>query len=74
MDIYGDHNSILFDDNQIAMNTEYFYMNNQSLVDFNNLHLFKFDSNRRTRIHLDRINSQQVGKDFFFMIEIFLWV
>lgn len=66
MDIYGDHNSILFDDNQIAINTEYFYMNKASLVDFNNLHLFKFDENRRTRIHLDRINSQHVGKDFFF--------
>ena len=65
MDIYGDHNSILFDNNQIAMNTEYFYMNNQTLVDFNNLHLFKFDKNRRIRVHIDRISSQQVKKEMF---------
>jgi hypothetical protein len=60
MDIYGQHNSILFDDNRIAMTTEYFSMNNKSIVDFNNLYSFKFNNNRTTRIHLDRINSQYV--------------
>ncbi len=60
MDIYGDYNSILFDENQISVNTEYFYMNNQSLIDFNNLHSFKFNENRTTRIHLDRINTEHV--------------
>ena len=49
------------------MNTEYFYMNNQTLVDFNNLHLFKFDEKRKTRIHLDQINSQHVGNEFLFL-------
>jgi hypothetical protein len=60
MDIYGEHNSILFDDNQIAMTAEYFSVNNKSIVDFNNLYSFKFNNNRTTRIHLDRINSQYV--------------
>ena len=70
--MYGDHNSILLDNNQISMNTEYFHMNNKSLVNFNNLSLFKFDD-RRARIHVDRINSEYVLKEVWclFLIEFF---
>ncbi|CAF0845159.1 unnamed protein product [Rotaria sordida] len=60
IDMYGDHDSILFDDNQISMNTEYFHINNEALVDFNNLESFKFEDKTRTRIHLDRINSKRI--------------
>ncbi|CAF0952090.1 unnamed protein product [Adineta steineri] len=60
IDIYGDHNSILFDDDQILMNTEYFHMNHKLLVDFSNLHLFKFDDKKNTKIHLDHTNSQYI--------------
>jgi len=35
-------------------------MNNKSLVNFNHLDSFKFDNNRTTRIHFDRIKSQHV--------------
>jgi hypothetical protein len=35
-------------------------MKNKSLVDFNKLQLFQFDDKRRTKIHLEQINSQYV--------------
>lgn len=60
MDIYGDHNSIIFDDNRISMNTEEFFMNDDSLVDFTNLQSFKFHEKIKTKIHLNHINSRQV--------------
>jgi hypothetical protein len=58
------------------MNTEYFYINNKSIVDFNNLILFKFDD-KRTKIHVDRINSEYVGNDFlidFYRIYLFRFI
>lgn len=60
MDIYGDFNSMFIDDNQIAVNTEYFHFNDNSLVDFTDLHTMEFKS-QRTKIHLDRINCERVG-------------
>ncbi|CAF1467181.1 unnamed protein product [Rotaria sp. Silwood1] len=64
IDIYGDHNSILFDDNLISMNTECFHMNHESFVDFYKLESFKFDENSRTKIHLDHINSKQIHSKY----------
>ena len=40
-DVYGDHNSIVLDARQIAMNTEHFFTKNQSLMDFSNLQNYK---------------------------------
>ncbi|UJR26671.1 hypothetical protein I4U23_007988 [Adineta vaga] len=60
IDIYGDHNSILLNEDQISMNTEHFSLNHQHLVDFSNLQLFKFDRNKKTRIHLDQIDSHYI--------------
>ncbi|CAF1010414.1 unnamed protein product [Rotaria sordida] len=60
IDIYGDQNSILFDDDQILLNTDKFYLKNYSLVDFTNLQSFKFDNEMKTRVHLNRLNSQHI--------------
>lgn len=62
MDIYGDHNSILLDENQISMNTESFSLKNQPSLDFSNLQSFKFDPNKRVRVHLERLNTQHVSE------------
>jgi hypothetical protein len=62
--MYGDQNSIIFDDNQILFNIDKFSFNNQTSIDFTNLQLFKFDSRKNTRIHLDQFNSQHVQTIF----------
>jgi len=64
IDIYGDHNSIFLDENQICLNTDSFNLNNQSSVDFTNLHQYKFADNRITKVHLKQINTPSVDRDF----------
>lgn len=61
IDLYGDQNSILFDRHQISLNTESFYMSNRSLVQFDRLSSFEFESTRSTRVHLNRIHSEHVS-------------
>jgi hypothetical protein len=60
MDLYAEQNSILFDNDHIVLNTDKFYFKNQSLIDFTNFQSYKFDYRIKTRIHLDRLNSQHV--------------
>ncbi|UJR22416.1 hypothetical protein I4U23_025476 [Adineta vaga] len=60
IDISGDQNSILFDDDQILFNTDNFYFNNHTVVDFANLESFKFDHEIKTRVHINRLNSQYI--------------
>ena len=62
------------DDSQISVNTEYFHFNDNSLVDFTNLHALEFKS-KRTKIHLDRINCEHVWPKSFgrkSIIQLFL--
>lgn len=61
--MYGDHNSLLLNENQISMNTEYFSLNHKHLVDFSNLNLYKFDWDRKTRVHLSQVDSHYVCYD-----------
>ena len=61
IDLYGDQNSIVLDRQQISFNTESFYMSNRSLVQFDRLSSFQFDSSRLTRIHLNQIQSEHVS-------------
>ncbi|CAF3520210.1 unnamed protein product [Rotaria sp. Silwood2] len=60
IDINGEKNSILFDDDQILLNTDKFYLKNHSSIDFTNLQSFKFDNEIKTRVHLDRLSSQYI--------------
>ncbi|CAF1533581.1 unnamed protein product [Rotaria sp. Silwood1] len=60
IDIHGEQNSILFDDDQILLNTDKFYLKNSSSIDFTNLQSFNFDNEIKTRIHLNRISSQHI--------------
>lgn len=61
IDLYGDQNSISFDRHQISLKTESFYMSNRSLVQFDRLSSFEFESTRSTRVHLNRIHSEHVS-------------
>ncbi|CAF3510519.1 unnamed protein product [Rotaria socialis] len=60
IDISGDQNSILFDDDQILFNTDKFDLNNHSFIDFTNLHSLKFDNRIKTRVHLNQFNSESI--------------
>ncbi|CAF0766412.1 unnamed protein product [Adineta ricciae] len=60
IDIYGDHNSLLLNENQISMNAEYFSLNHKYLVDFTNLNLYKFDRKRKTNVHLSQVESHYI--------------
>ncbi|CAF0873435.1 unnamed protein product [Adineta steineri] len=60
MDICGEQNSILFDDDQILLNTDNLYFKNNISIDFTNVHAYKFDNNIETRVHLSQLNSEYI--------------
>jgi hypothetical protein len=60
IEIYGDQNSIVFNDKKILFNIDKLSFNNQTSIDFINLQSFKFDTSKNTRIHIEQANSQHV--------------
>ncbi len=60
IEICGDQNSILFDDDQILLNTDNFYLKTNSSIDFTNLQSYKFNQGIETRVRLGRFNSNYV--------------
>ncbi|CAF1149152.1 unnamed protein product [Didymodactylos carnosus] len=57
IDIYGQPQALVLDNDRVSMNTDHFYVNYDPL-NFMDIHSYSF--NRSVRVHIDQLNSRQI--------------